>query len=143
MARSATRGARRRRARTAVRAGFVLDSGALIALERNKGRASRLMIALLERAPHLKIPAGVLAQVWRDGARQARLARLVRAPSVEIVPLDRPAAQAVGALIAEREHPDIVDVHVVLCSRRSGQAVVTSDPDDLRQIDPKLPILVL
>ncbi len=123
--------------------GFVLDSGALIAIERDRGRASRLMIAVLERAPALTVPAGVLAQVWRDGARQARLARLLRDPRLLVAPLDRAAAQAVGALIARSGHPDIVDVHLALCARRLGQTVVTSDVDDLRRVDPQLPILRL
>jgi predicted nucleic acid-binding protein len=31
---------------------------------------------------------------------------------------------------------DIVDAHVVVCARRSRQPIVTSDPDDLRRLDP-------
>lgn len=123
--------------------GFVLDSGALIAIERNRGRASRLMIAIVERAPALTIPAGVLAQVWRDGSRQARLARLLRSPRVVVVPLDQPTAQAIGVLIARCGHPDIVDVHLALCARMLGQHVVTSDPDDVRRVDPAVGIISL
>jgi hypothetical protein len=36
-----------------------------------------------------------------------------------------------------------VDAHVVLCARRAGQAVVTSDPDDLRHLDPSLTLVTL
>jgi hypothetical protein len=35
----------------------------------------------------------------------------------------------------------VVDVSVVVCARERGHAVVTSDPDDLRAIDPKLELL--
>lgn len=126
-----------------MKGGFVLDSGALIAVERDRGRASRLMIAVLERSSALTIPAGVLAQVWRDGSRQARLARLLRDTRVAVAVLDRPAAQAVGLLVARCGHADVVDVHVALCARRFGQTVVTADPDDLRRIDAGLPILSL
>lgn len=123
--------------------GFVLDSGALIAMERDRGRASRLLIAILERSPRLTIPAGVLAQVWRVGRRQARLARLLKLDHVEVVPLDGPSAQAVGALIGSCAHSDIVDVHVALCARRRGQTVATSDPEDLRRVDPGVSLLPL
>jgi len=30
----------------------------------------------------------------------------------------------------------VVDAHVVICARRSHQAIVTSDPEDLRRLDP-------
>src|SRR5512139_3185766 len=60
-----------------VMAGLTLDAGALIALERN----DRRIVALLARARHhgwaLVVPEGVVGQVWRDGKRQARLARLL------------------------------------------------------------------
>jgi hypothetical protein len=36
---------------------------------------------------------------------------------------------------------DIVDAHVVICGRRAGQQVVTSDPDDLERLDPSLPLV--
>jgi predicted nucleic acid-binding protein len=38
---------------------------------------------------------------------------------------------------------DIADAHVVVCARRSGQTIVTSDPDDLRRLDPTLTLVVL
>jgi predicted nucleic acid-binding protein len=34
------------------------------------------------------------------------------------------------------------DAHVVLCARRSGQPVVTSDPGDLKKIAPELSLIV-
>jgi hypothetical protein len=36
-----------------------------------------------------------------------------------------------------------VDAHVVICARRAGQRVVTSDPDDLRALDPSINLMVL
>jgi hypothetical protein len=38
---------------------------------------------------------------------------------------------------------DITDAHVVICAARAGQAVVTSDPDDLRALDPGLALVTL
>ncbi|MEA2932221.1 MAG: hypothetical protein QOI56_1006, partial [Actinomycetota bacterium] len=55
--------------------GAVLDSSPLVAFE----RSDRRVVAILARAVHhgdpLVVPAGVVAQVWRDGRRQSRLAR--------------------------------------------------------------------
>ena len=38
-------------------------------------------------------------------------------------------------------HADIVDVHVALCARERRHAVVTSDPDDIARVDPRLPLI--
>jgi predicted nucleic acid-binding protein len=38
---------------------------------------------------------------------------------------------------------DIVDAHVVICAQRAGQAVVTSDADDLQGIAPKLRLVAV
>jgi len=117
--------------------GVTLDAGALIALDRGDGR----MIALLERALDAKrlfhVPAGAVAQAWRDGARQATLARFLRAVEVEVEPLDEPLARACGALCGASGTSDIVDASVVLTARAHGDVIVTSDPDDLRRIDPR------
>ena len=34
--------------------------------------------------------------------------------------------------------PDLADAHVVIVARRADQPVVTSDPGDLRRLDPAL-----
>ena len=121
--------------------GVTLDTGALIALE----RGSRRMIALLEVADaegaSLAVPAGVVAQAWRGGARQARIARLLDAALTTVVPLDDLEARLVGVICGQVGLSDVVDVSVVVCARERGHAVVTSDPDDLRAIDPKLELL--
>jgi hypothetical protein len=38
-------------------------------------------------------------------------------------------------------HHDVTDVHVALCARERGHAVVTSDLDDLARVDPSLVII--
>lgn len=121
--------------------GTTLDTGALIALE----AGSRRMLALVETAVRtgspLAIPAGVLAQSWRGGARQARIARLLRSSVSEIVVLDRSEALSVGALCARTGAVDVVDASVVVCARLRRHAVVTSDPGDLSAIDGSLSLL--
>jgi hypothetical protein len=122
-------------------AGVTLDTGALIALE----RADRRMQALLDEAHAgglaIDIPAGPLAQAWRSGPRQVRLARTLRLSNVTIPALDEPTAKAAGILCGQRNTHDAIDASVVLNARRRDQSVITSDPVDLRLLDPQVRIV--
>jgi hypothetical protein len=122
--------------------GLTLDTGALLALD-HPGKAV-LMQARLEEARRrggsICIPAGAVAQAWR-GSRQARLARLLKSADVEIAALTLSIARTVGAICGRTGHADIVDVHVALCARERQHAVLTSDLDDLRHIDPALSLI--
>lgn len=123
--------------------GVTLDAGALIALDRDDRRVVALLARAQETSARVTIPATALAQAVRNPARQARLARLVRQPATDVVALDRANATGVGRLLAASGTADVVDAHVVLCARRTGQAVATSDPDDLRQLDPTLTLVTV
>lgn len=123
--------------------GVTLDAGALIGLDRGDRRVIALLARAQETSARVTIPATALAQAVRNPARQARLARLVRQPATDIMVLDRVAAYGVGRVLAASGTTDIVDAHVVLCARRAGQAVATSDPDDLRLLDPSLTLVPL
>lgn len=124
-------------------AGITLDAGALIALDRNERRVLVLLSRAVETKGRVTIPAGALAQAIRQPERQVRLARLVRQPTTDVVPLDRFDATRVGRLLAASGTSDVIDAHVVICARRRQQQVVTSDPDDLRRLDPALRLLAL
>lgn len=119
-------------------AGVTLDTGALIAVE----RADPRMHALLEEAGahglEIAIPAGVLAQAWRDPVRQVRLSRLLRVAEVTVVALDDAVARATGALCGRAGTADVIDASVALCARARDHAVVTSDPGDIAALDPSL-----
>lgn len=123
--------------------GLTLDAGALIAVERNVRR----VIALLERARthglSIAIPAGVLGQVWRDGGKQVRLARLLGTEELEIEVLDDLRARTAGQLCGATRTDDVIDASVVLCARARGHRIVTSDPDDLAQLAPDLELIVV
>lgn len=123
--------------------GVTLDAGGLIALERNDRRVVVLLARARETGATVTVPATALAQVVRAPERQARLARLIRQPTTDVVPLDRVDATNVGRLLAASGTRDIVDAHVVICARREGQQVATSDPDDLRLLDRHLQLLPL
>ncbi|MDQ1443921.1 MAG: hypothetical protein QOI20_385 [Acidimicrobiaceae bacterium] len=68
---------------------------------------------------------------------------MIRQPCTAIVPLDRVDATNVGRLLATSGTADIADAHVVICARRASQRVVTSDPDELRRLDPQLEMVVV
>jgi len=38
---------------------------------------------------------------------------------------------------------DVVDAHVAVCARRANQQVVTSDPEDLRMLDPTISLVTV
>lgn len=121
--------------------GATLDAGALIALEAGSRRMAVLVEEALAERAVLAIPAGVVAQAWRGGARQVRVARLLRASVTSVVPLDERQALRVGARCAATGVADVVDVSVALCARDRGHPVVTSDPGDIRAADPALTLI--
>lgn len=122
---------------------MTLDAGALIGLDRGDRRVVALLARAMETSARMTVPATALAQAVRNPARQARLGRLVRQPTTDVVALDRVDATGVGRLLAASGTTDVVDAHVVLCARRAGQAVATSDPGDLRHLDPLLTLVEL
>jgi hypothetical protein len=123
--------------------GLTFDAGGLIALDRGDRRVLTLVARAAERGLRVTIPATALAQAMRSPARQARLSRLIRQASTDLVELDGPDATAVGLLLARSRLSDIADAHVVICAQRARQAVVTSDADDLRRMAPELHLVVV
>lgn len=123
--------------------GLTFDAGGLIAFERGDRHVDLLLAAIGAAGGSVTIPATALAQVVRDPRRQARLARLARHPMTAVASLEREAAIDVGRLLAASRTADITDAHVVLCARRAGQRVVTSDPDNLRALDQHLQVIAV
>jgi hypothetical protein len=121
--------------------GITFDAGGLIAVDKNDRRVTVLLARAAETRARVTVPASALAQAVRRPAVQVRLARLVRQPTTDVVPLDRVDATDVGRLLAASGTADVVDAHVVICARRAHQRVVTSDPDDLRLLDPTIELL--
>ena len=124
-------------------AGVTFDAGGLIALDRGDRRIVVLLARARETSARVTIPATALAQAVRRPEQQVRLARLVRQPTTDVIALDRVDATNVGRLLAASGTSDITDAHVVICARRSGQRVVTSDPGDLRALDPAVQLIAL
>ncbi len=123
--------------------GLTLDAGALIAFDRNNRKLVGLLARSLELGYSLAVPAGVVAQVWRDGRRQARLARLLGSPDLVVESLDDQRAREAGQLCGARGTADVVDASLVLCAKARGHGVVTGDSEDIRALDAAVPIIVV
>jgi predicted nucleic acid-binding protein len=123
--------------------GLTLDTGALIGLERGDERVRSLLQRAAADGLPLAVPAGVVGQAWRGGPRQARIARLLADPDVKVVVLDDLTARTIGMLVARSGHHDLVDVSVALCAAERGHVVLTSNPDDVAAVDPRLALITL
>ncbi|HET7544341.1 MAG TPA: hypothetical protein VFK05_30935 [Polyangiaceae bacterium] len=123
--------------------GLTLDAGALIAFERNDRTLVALLARAIEHRLQLAVPAGVVGQVWRDGRGQARLARLLGSNEVEIEALDDQRAREAGQLCGVTGVADVIDASAVLCARRRGHRIVTSDPTDIRRLDLRLQMIIV
>lgn len=123
--------------------GAVLDTGALVGFERADRRVVAIVARALEQRDPLVIPAAVVAQAWRDGARQARLARLLGSSLCEVLVLDDRGARAAGQLCGIAGTTDVVDASVAVAARTLGLRVVTSDPEDLRRLDAGLDLVTV
>jgi hypothetical protein len=117
-------------------AGVTVDAGALIALDKGDRRMIALLREILGQGLGVRVPSGVIGQAWRDGRRQVTLARLLRAREVEIVPLDGQLSRACGELCGIAGTSDVIDASVVITAKERNDVIVTSDPDDLRRLDP-------
>ena len=117
--------------------GVVLDAGAFIAAERRDGVMTELTRRFAEDETPLVTSAGVVAQVWRGGSRaQVPIAFLLRRTTV--VDLTQPVAKVIGRMLGATRTKDPIDAHIVLLARERGWTVLSSDPEDLRRIDPTL-----
>jgi hypothetical protein len=110
---------------------LVLDAGGLIAVD----RLDRAVGAMLRVAQQDKIPvrtsAAVIAQVWRNGALQVNLARVLA--GVDAATLDGVTGRSVGEILALSKTADVVDGHLGLIVQ-SGDTVLTSDAEDTKKI---------
>lgn len=109
---------------------MILDAGVLISIDRREPAVNLLTKTTDEDDEDLHTSEAVVAQVWRDGARQARLAAFLQ--TVEIHPLED--GRAVGRILRASGTTDVVDAHLALLARDLDDDIVTGDVDDLTQI---------
>ncbi|GAC1589136.1 MAG: hypothetical protein NVS3B28_15000 [Candidatus Velthaea sp.] len=113
---------------------IVLDSGAIIASERNDPRFTAIIAAARKKRTPILVPTTVLAETWRGSSTNALAAKLIG--SVDEFPeLTFVTAQRTGALLARSRTAAIVDGHVVEVAIRMRPAtIVTSDPKDIMYV---------
>ncbi len=109
---------------------MILDAGVLVSIDRGEERARVFLTAAQRLGESLHTSQSVIAQVWRSGARQARLAAVLK--GVVVHPLDD--GRAVGALLGHSRSDDVVHAHIVLLGAALTQRVLTGDSDDLTAI---------
>ncbi len=111
-------------------AGLTLDAGALIAYERGDERIREILAVAYARGLIPTIPAIALAEVWRGDPKDARVARLLKACSIESV--DERVARAAGSLRRATPGAGTIDACIAIGVCRRHDAIATSDPDDMR-----------
>jgi predicted nucleic acid-binding protein len=111
------------------RSPVVYDSGALLALERHDHRMRSLHLRFLEAERDVVVPSPVLTQVWRGGARQARLGKALKWCLIE--PTSEVTARNAGVLLGHSKTSDAVDAIVVVTAIDYRATIVTTDPGDL------------
>lgn len=114
---------------------MILDAGFLISVDRGERAAQEFLAAALVHETPLTTTHPVIAQVWRDGARQARLARFLQ--SVVVVVFDD--GPEVGNLLARSGTNDVVDAHLVVVAVRRSEPILTGDVHDMESLTASLP----
>jgi hypothetical protein len=109
----------------------VLDAGALVAIDRRDREVGAQLRVLQQQGTPLRASAAVVGQVWRDGRKQANLARVLAGVATEA--LGRDDGKRIGELLARAGSADVVDAHVALLVA-PADIVLTSDPDDIRAL---------
>ena len=125
----------------AVHRQYVLDAGALIGLERQNVKIGALIKTASRHRLEMVVPSPVLAQVWRDGARQSLLSKALSNPIMSEAPLNHSDAKRVGELLRASGTADVVDAHVVVLAGRIHAPVITSDPGDISKLDGDLELI--
>ena len=109
----------------------VLDAGAFVAVEKRDRNIRALLRVLQHKEVDLVTSFAVVAQVWRDGRRQARLAQVLGGVGVRaLAPTED---RRTGELLAQAGTDDVVDRHLSLCVGH-GDHVLTSDRGDIERL---------
>lgn len=114
---------------------MILDAGFLVSVDRGERVAQEFLTAALLHETPLTTTHPVIAQVWRDGARQARLTRFLRS----VVALSFDDGHDVGNLLARAGTSDVVDAHLVVVAVRRAEPILTGDVHDLESLTAALP----
>ncbi|MHB2024646.1 MAG: hypothetical protein ACYCO3_15200 [Mycobacteriales bacterium] len=117
--------------------GATFDTCMLVALDRNDREAWVVLRRLVNRGEVPTVPTVVTAQAWRDGRRQAQLARALDNCRPEI--LSDELARKAGELCRRSGTADIVDAVVIESAGHRFDDVYTSDTGDLGNLAEHIP----
>lgn len=110
---------------------LVLDAGALIAVDRGDPVVYKKIRDALRVGTPVRTNPNVVAQVWRNGAKQSRLAGLLR--DIKVEPITREDGYRAGELLGATRTKDVVDATVALLAK-AKDLLYTSDPGDLQKL---------
>ena len=109
----------------------VLDAGALVAVDRRDRMIGAQLRVLQQQGTPIRVSSAVVGQVWRDGRKQANLARVLAGVGIEALGQDD--GRRIGELLAAAAATDVVDAHVALMAAHAD-LILTSDPGDIRRL---------
>lgn len=109
----------------------VLDAGAFVAADKSDRHIAALLRMLQQRGVPLCTSSAVVAQVWRDGRKQANLARVLA--GVEVRALAPDSDKRTGELLALTKTSDVIDAHVAMLVE-NADILITSDRGDLERL---------
>jgi hypothetical protein len=110
---------------------LLLDAGGLVGYDRRNATVIAFIEFAQRRQVAVRTTSGIVAQVWRGGSRQARLARLLR--GVDERELSRSMSRSVGVLLGNAGTSDVIDASLVDIAL-DGDEILTSDPDDIARL---------
>ncbi len=111
---------------------MILDAAVLIAVDRDEPGAKDFIEAARIEGEPLRTTAPVVAQVWRDGSRQARLSRFL--PTLDVRPFTAEHISLVGTLLRNSKASNAVDAHLVACAIHLDDTIITSDLNDFTRL---------
>jgi predicted nucleic acid-binding protein len=121
--------------------GITFDTGALIALERNRLRIAKVYRAARAERRVITVPAVVVTEWVREGAGERARERLLRSMAVE--DLTRELAERAGRVIGRvrgiRPDKGTIDAIVMTSAWLRGDTIFTSDLVDLNRIKQAFP----
>jgi hypothetical protein len=109
----------------------VLDAGALVGVDRRDRMVGAQLRVLQQQGTPIRVSTAVVGQVWRDGRKQANLARVLAGIAIEALASDD--GKRIGEVLALAGSADVVDAHVALMTA-PADLVLTSDPTDIRKL---------
>ena len=112
---------------------MIFDAGAFIALDKRSKR--RIVLAIVEQlrdqGEPLRTTSPVLAQAWRDPARQAAMARLAK--TMDVLPFGD--AKTIGLRCATSATSDVVDADLATWADALDDTILTTDPRDMTKLN--------